>query len=307
MRLNNNKNNKSEIIELDKNLLRQYRREQIKSVFIRFFGSKLAVIGGSIVLFFIIIAIFADYLAPIDPLKMDTTEILASLSKFHPFGTDEFGRDTLSRVIYGARVSMRVGFISTSIAVFLGVLIGGIAGFYGGLLDNILMRIMDAVFSFPAILLAIVMVAALGPGINNAMIAIGIVYTPIFARIVRSSVISNKRNDYVEAAKALGQSNLKILFSEIIPNCASIIIVQATVTFAEAIIFESGLSFIGLGAQPPTPSWGKMLSDARGYMDSAPFTAIFPGVAISLAVLGFNLLGDGLRDILDPRLHRTAL
>ena len=295
----NGKNNKRN--------LKQNRKDQIILFLKRFSKNKLAVIGGIIVLIFIIIAIFANFLAPHDPFKINPSETLAPLSKTHPFGTDDFGRDTLSRILYGARISIKVCLISTAIAAFFGIFIGGIAGFYGGWLDNILMRIMDSIFSFPALLLAIVLVAVLGPSIINAMIAIGIIYIPIFARIVRGSVLSNKENEYVEAAKAIGQSNFKILFLEIIPNCLAPIIVQATVTLADAIIIEAGLSFIGLGALPPNASWGKMLSEARGYMETYPALAIFPGGAISLTVLGFNLLGDGLRDITDPRLQRSKI
>lgn len=291
-------------IEIDINILRQNRREQFKLSIKRFFRNKLAVIGGSVVLILFLIALLAPFLAPYNPNEMDSKNTIAPLSVEHPLGTDEFGRDTLSRLIYGARITFQVGAVSVIISSVIGTLIGAFAGFYGGGVDNILMRIMDAIFSFPAILMAISLVAVLGPNIINAMIAIGIIYTPIFARIVRSSVISNKEKEYVEAGRALGQSNFKILFLHILPNSISPIIVQATVTFAEAIIIEAGLSFIGLGVPPPDPSWGTMLSDARGYMDSEPLVAIFPGVAISLSVLGFNLLGDGLRDIFDPRLRR---
>lgn len=202
---------------------------------------------------------------------------------------------------------MSVGLISTSIAAFFGILIGGFAGYYGKWLDNLLMRIMDAIFSFPAILLAISLVAVLGPSMSNSMIAIGIIYIPIFARIVRGVIISNKNNEYVIAAKAIGQSNLKILFTTLIPTCLSPIIVQATITFADAIIIEAGLSFLGIGAPPPNPSWGEMLNEARGYLENYAVLAISPGASISLAVLGFNLLGDGIRDLLDPRLRRSIV
>jgi peptide/nickel transport system permease protein len=295
------------INKLDKERLKHYRKEHIKSLVNRFLGNKSAVIGFLIILFFVTVAIFANYLAPYDPLEIDAKNTLAPVSSEHIFGTDDLGRDTLSRIIYGARISVRVGFLSAIIAAVLGVLIGSLAGFYEGFVDNTLMRIMDAMFAFPAILLAIVMVAILGTGTNNAIIAIGIVYTPIFARIVRSAVVSVKESDYVLSAKALGQSNFLILFYHILPNCMGIIIVQATVTFAEAIIFESGLSFLGLGTQPPTPSWGKMLADAKSYMEFSPITAFFPGAAISVSVLGLNLMGDGLRDILDPRLQRISI
>jgi peptide/nickel transport system permease protein len=294
-----------EDIELDLDTIKNIRKKRFIALLHRFFSSKSAMIGGSIALVFVMVAVFASLLAPHDPYEMNTKNILAELSVTHPFGTDEFGRDILSRVFYGARISMRVGLISTTISVIVGLLIGSVAGYYGKWPDNLLMRAMDALFAFPAILLAIVLVAILGAGINNAMIAIGIVYTPIFARIVRSAVIAHKESDYVEAARAIGQSHVKILFSHIMPNCMAVIIVQVSVTFAEAIIFEAGLSFIGLGAQPPAPSWGKMLTEAKGYMSVVPLAAIAPGAAISMAVLGFNLLGDGLRDVFDPRLFKT--
>jgi peptide/nickel transport system permease protein len=300
------KENNSQI-EIDIKALKQHRREQISLTFKRFFRNRLATVGGTIVFLLIIIAIFAPFLAPYNPNEMDSANTIAPLSWSHPLGTDEFGRDTLSRLIYGARISIQVGAISVLISSIVGTLIGAFAGFYGGWLDNVLMRIMDAIFSLPAILLAIALVAVLGPNIVNAMIAIGIIYTPIFARVVRSSVIANKESEYVEAGRALGQSNIRILFEHVLPNSASPIIVQATVTFAEAIIIEAGLSFIGLGVPPPDPSWGTMLTEARGYMDSHPLVAIFPGVAISLSVLGFNLLGDGLRDLFDPRLRRFTM
>ena len=292
---------------LDKKSLASYRKEQLKYSLRRFLGSRSFLIGATLVLFFIIVAIFADFLAPYDPLVIDSKNGLAPISASHPFGTDDLGRDTLSRVIFGSRISISVGLLSSIIATSLGVIVGSIAGFYEGIVGTVLMRIMDAMFSFPAILLAIVLVAILGAGTDNAIIAIGIVYIPIFARVVRSAVISKKKSGYVLSAEALGKSNIGILYHHVMPNCLGIIIVQSTACFAESIIFESGLSFLGLGTQPPTPSWGRMLTDSRSYMDSSPLTAFFPGIAISLLVLGFNLLGDGLRDILDPRLSRSSL
>ena len=293
--------------QVDINILKKQRKEQIKLSFKRFFSNRLAVIGGAVVLIIIVIALFAGIFAKYDPYIIDAMNPRAPLSLDHPMGTDEFGRDYMSRVFFGARISIQVGLISTAVAALFGILIGGISGFYGKAVDIILMRIMDAILSFPSILLAIVLVAILGPSALNAMVAIGIIYIPIFARVVRSAVLTNKNADYIEAARALGKSNLRILFVELIPNCLSPIIVQATVTFADAIIIEAGLSFLGLSAQPPTASWGKMLNEAMEYMRTTPSLAIFPGVAISLTVLGFNLLGDGLRDVLDPRLRRGGL
>lgn len=295
---------KKNLYKIDLKVIRQNRIEQLKIFGKRFLRNKVGMIGGSIVLIIVFIALFAPFLAPYDPAIMDTQDTFASPSTKHLLGTDQYGRDVLSRIIYGSRISVQVGFISVIIAAILGILIGAFAGFYGGYIDNILMRIMDALFSFPALLLALTFVAILGPSMINATIAIGIIYTPIVARVIRSSVISNKEEDYVEAARALGQSNFKLLFLDIIPNGISPLVVIATVMFADAIVIEAGLSFIGLGVPPPTPSWGIMLSNARGFMDSKPLLAIFPGVSISLSVLGFNLLGDGLRDLLDPRLRR---
>jgi len=293
--------------QVDINILKEQRREQVRLSFKRFFGNRLAVIGGAIVLLVIIIALFASVFSAYDPYEMSPMEARAELSRAHPMGTDEFGRDYMSRVFYGARISIQVGLISTSVATLFGILIGGIAGFYGKMVDIVLMRIMDAVLSFPTILLAIVLVAILGPSVFNAMLAIGIIYIPISARVVRSAVLANKEADYIEAARAVGKSNFRILFVELLPNCLSPIIVQATVTFADAIIIEAGLSFLGLSAQPPIASWGKMLNEAMEFMRTTPYLAIFPGAAISLTVLGFNLLGDGLRDVLDPRLRRGGL
>jgi peptide/nickel transport system permease protein len=289
---------------LDRKVLKDNRKEQRRVLFKRFITNKLALFGGVIVLIVVIIAVLAPLLAPYDPFIMDPDNTTAVLSRQHLLGTDEFGRDTLSRILFGARISMVVGLTSMSIATVFGTLIGGSAGFFGGTLDNLLMRFMDAVLSFPAVLLAIVLVAILGPSIVNAMIAIGIIYIPVFARVVRSAVLANKENEYVDAARALGKSNFHILFFEILPNCLSPIIVQATVTFADAIIIEAGLSFIGIGAPPPNASWGKMLNQAMSYMKTIPHMAIFPGIAISLSVLGFNLFGDGLRDVLDPKFRR---
>lgn len=287
--------------------LASYRREEIVLSVRRFFGNKLAVGGGVIVLVVVLVAMFAHILAPYDPYEIHPSARNAPISDKYIMGTDPFGRDILSRVLYGARISISVALISTIIATLFGTLIGGVSGFYGGWVDNLLMRIMDAVLSFPAILLAIVLVAILGPSINNAMIAIGIIYIPMFARVVRSAVLSNKENEYIEAARVMGKSNWKILFTELLPNCLSPIIVQVTFTLADAIIIEAGLSFIGLGVPPPQASWGKMLREAMEYIRVAPWMAIFPGLAISLSVLGFNLLGDGVRDILDPRLRKVAM
>jgi peptide/nickel transport system permease protein len=270
----------------------------------RFFKTKLAVIGGIIVLVVVFSAIAASWISPHDPYLIDASVRLSKPSRAHLFGTDEFGRDIFSRVIHGSRISLQVGFISCITSLLLGTLMGALAGYFGGILDNILMRIIDSIWSIPYILLTIVLVAMAGPGLPNMMIAIGIAYTPPVSRITRSLVLEEKENLYVESAKAIGKPALRILFFEILPNCLNGIIVYGTVVFADAIIIESGLSFIGLGAQPPTSSWGMMLKNGVSFMQHYPYIVLFPALAISLSTLGFNMLGDGLRDLLDPKLRR---
>ena len=270
----------------------------------RFLKTKLAVIGGIIVLVVVFASIAADWISPHDPFRIDAAVRLSKPSRTYLFGTDEFGRDIFSRVIHGSRISLQVGFISCITSLVLGTLIGAFAGYFGGIVDNILMRIIDSIWSVPYVLLTIVLVAMLGHGLTNVMIAIGIAYTPPVSRITRSLVLEERENLYVEAARAIGKSGLRILFSEILPNCLNGIIVYGTVVFADAIIIESGLSFIGLGAQPPTSSWGVMLKNGVSFMQHHPFIVLFPALAISLSTLGFNMLGDGLRDLFDPKLRR---
>ena len=265
---------------------------------------KLAFIGAILVILVLFTAVFTSFITPSDPVEMRMKRRLELPSWKHPLGLDQFGRDVWSRIAYGTRVSLKVSVISVFIGLFLGVPVGALAGYAGGHTDNILMRLMDALLAFPAILLAITIVAVLGSSIINIMIAIGIVYAPIFSRITRGSVLSEKEKEYVEAARVSGESSFRILFCEILPNALSPIIVQGTILFAYAILVESALSFIGLGVAPPTPSWGIMLSEAAEFMEYYPLQTIFPGIAISLTVFGFNLLGDGLRDILDPRLSQ---
>ncbi|HAM59446.1 MAG TPA: peptide ABC transporter permease [Candidatus Rokubacteria bacterium] len=238
-----------------------------------------------------------------DPLAMDLGARLQAPSGEHALGTDQFGRDLLARILHGARISVQVGLVAVAIGFALGLPLGAAAAFVGGMFDHVAMRIMDAILAFPAILLALAIVAALGPDITNVMIAIGVRYAPIFARIARAAVLAEREKEYVIAAQALGQPGFAILTREILPNCWAPLLVQASASFAQAIIIESSLSFIGVGMPPPTPSWGTMLFEARGFLERAPLVAIFPGLAICLAVLGFNLMGDGLRDALDPRLR----
>ncbi len=263
--------------------------------------NRLAVVGGILLLGFLLLALAASLIAPYDPLEQDLYRRLGSPSLTHPFGTDDLGRDILSRVIFGSRISLRIGVVAVLIALVVGTTIGLVAGYFGGLLDQALMRAMDLMLAFPSILLAIGIVAVLGPGLENAMLAVGIVAIPQYARLVRASALSVREKDYVQAVRALGAGDLRILTFAVLPNCVAPLIVQATLGLATAILDAAGLSFLGLGAQPPTPEWGAMLSDGRELILSAPWVLTFPGLAIFLTVLAFNLLGDGLRDALDPR------
>jgi peptide/nickel transport system permease protein len=265
--------------------------------------SKFALIGGFVVGLVIFAAIFAPLIVPYDPVKQDILSLLQGPSRSHLLGTDEIGRDTLSRVIYGARVSLMVGVIAVSISMFIGSALGLIAGYGRGLIDTVIMQIMDALLAFPALALALAITAMLGPSLNNAMIAIGITGIPAFARLVRGQVLSLRDLEYVQAARALGASNMQIIVKHILPNTMAPIIVQTSIAIPAAILAEAGLSFLGLGIQPPTPSWGAMLNTARGYIQMTPWLAIVPGVAIFVTVLAFNFLGDALRDTLDPRLR----
>lgn len=268
----------------------------------RLLQNKMAVIGMTILGIIIFAAIFAPYIAPHDPIKQNILARYKAPSSRYLLGTDELGRDILSRIIYGARYSLLIGVISISIALLLGIFLGVVAGYFGGRIDLLLMRLVDILLAFPYILLAIAIVAILGPDLQNAMLAISIVNVPRFARIIRSSVLTIKENEFIQAAKALGASDLRIIVRHLLPNCLGPLIVQSTLSMASAILSAAGLSFLGLGAQPPTPEWGAMLSDARSALQIAPWVVTFPGLAIMLNVLGFNLLGDGLRDALDPKL-----
>ncbi len=271
--------------------------------------NKTAIAGLIIIVIFILVAIFAPYISPHDPIETSLYDQLkppfwyeGGTTKNY-LGTDDLGRDILSRLIYGARISLMVSVISVSLAFFFGTLIGAISGYKKGWIDNIVMRLMDIILSFPYILLAIVIVAYLGPSLKNAMIAIGITYVPRFARIVRGSVLEECEKDYVTAARAIGASEFRIIFLAILPNCMGPLIVQTTLNFASAILDAAALSFLGLGAQPPTPEWGAMIAQSRSLILRASWVMTLPGLAILFAVLGFNLLGDGLRDALDPRMR----
>lgn len=275
-----------------------------QDAFYQFLRHPTGMAGAVIVLILIFTGIFGPTLAPDDPNAMDFTAQFASPSFSHPLGTDDFGRDTLSRIMHGAQVSLKVGAISVSIATVVGTLLGMIAGYSNRVLDEIIMRAMDVLFAFPAILLAIAVLAALGRGVTNAMIAIGIVYIPIFARIARGKVLSVRGEEFIQVAEALGATRSRILFVHILPNILSPIIVEISLSLSFAILAEAALSFFGLGTQPPDPSWGRMLAEGRAYFHQSAWMGIFPGLAIMLTVMGFNFLGDGLRDALDPQLRK---
>lgn len=271
----------------------------------RFIRHRLALIGLIILVIFIIAIILAPIIAPYDPRKQILSERLQGPSLKHPLGTDQFGRDILSRILYGGRLSMVVGFISVSIGLFIGGGIGLIAGYFKGV-DNIFMRFMDILFSFPSILLAICVVTILGPGLSNVMIAVGIRSIPSFSRMVRSSVLIVKNMAYTEASIAMGATHWRTILSTIIPNSFPPILVYTTLEIANAILLGAILSYLGLGVQPPNPEWGIMVSEGRGWLREAPHISIFPGLAIFCVSMGFNLVGDGLRDSLDVRLKETG-
>ncbi|PLS85355.1 MAG: diguanylate cyclase [Actinobacteria bacterium] len=274
-----------------------------------FLGNKLALFGTVIMALFVLVAIFAPILAPYDPIAgQNLTEKFAGPSAAHPLGQDELGRDVLSRIIYGARISLTAGLAAVTFATVVGTLVGVTAGYSGRWIDSVLMRIMDVLLAFPSILLAIVIVTVLGQGLTNALLAVGIVNVPQIARVVRSAVISVRERDYVEAERALGASNARIVSSAVLPNSLAPLIVQATLTLATAILDVAALSFLGLGARAPTPEWGAMLTDAFrsgfGVFVQGQHAIVFPGIVIALSVLSVNFIGDGLRDALDPRRRR---
>jgi peptide/nickel transport system permease protein len=262
---------------------------------------RAALAGLAVVLFFIALAVLAPLVAPYDPLATDWAAVRKAPSAAHWFGTDEIGRDVLARVIWGSRASLLAGLVSVSLAVMVGVPLGLVSGYLGGAFDGTVMRLIDAMLAIPFLILAIALAAFLGPNLTNAMIAIGVSQTPIFARLTRGQVLSVKHEDYVEAARALGNPHRRIVLRHILPNVVAPILVQATLAAAAAIIAEASLSFLGLGQQPPDPSWGSMLNTAKNFIPQAPWMAVWPGLAIFLLVLALNLFGDGLRDALDPR------
>ncbi len=269
----------------------------------RLMRDKLAIAGMLIIALFVIAAVFAPLLAPYDPIAQTLLQRRQPPSRQHWMGLDEVGRDILSRIIFGARASLQVGLLSVSMAILVGSILGAVAGFVGGWADNLIMRLMDILLAFPGLLLAIAVVSILGPGLMNMLYAIAFVSIPVYARIMRASVLSVREQDFVLAARAVGVSTMRILWREILPNAITPVLVSGTLGIATAILDAAGLSFLGLGAQPPMPEWGSMLGEGRGSVFTAPHIVLFPGLAIMLNVLGFNLLGDGLRDALDPRLR----
>jgi peptide/nickel transport system permease protein len=265
--------------------------------------NRLVLFGAAIIALMVVLAGLANVVAPHDPTEMKVMDALKGPSGSHLFGTDRFGRDVLSRTIHGTRIALGVALSSIGIAVLIGSVLGLIGGFVGGWSDMLIGRVMDIFFSFPTLVLAIAIAAMMGPGLNNAVLAIAVVYVPLFSRVARGPVIAERAKEHVAAAIALGGGSVRIIFRHILPNVLAPLIVQASVSLAFAILIEASLSYVGLGTQPPDPSWGTMLNEGRTYLETAPWMSIFPGLAIMLAVLGFNLLGDGLRDVLDPQLR----
>ena len=285
------------------NALVMPRRPRVLRVIWQVGHDLVALTGFLVVVVIIVAAVLAPYVAPYPPNDTDVLAVLQAPSAKHPLGTDDLGRDVLSRIIYGARVSLQVSLGTILFATPIGVAIGLVAGYAGGRWDNLISRILDIGFAFPALLLALLIVAVLGVGLTNLTIALIILYTPRFARVARGSVLVAKAETYVEAARTAGCGEARIMARHILPNILSPVIVQTTITLATAVLAEAGLSFLGLGVQPPTPAWGSMVSTGRVYMEQYPHLTFFPGLAIMVTVLGFNFLGDGLRDALDPRLR----
>ena len=282
------------------------KRSQFQETWRRLKKNRMAMLGLFVITLLILVPIFADFIFDYNDvvIKQDTSIRLEGPSSEHWLGTDEFGRDILARLVHGSRVSLSVGVVAVTISLLIGGTLGAIAGFYGGKVDNVIMRFMDILLAVPSLLLSITIVSALGPSLINLMLAIGISSVPSYARIVRASVLTVKDQEFVEAARCIGANNFEIITSHIIPNCMAPIIVQVSLKVASAILSTSGLSFLGLGVKAPTPEWGAMLSGGRSYLRNAPHLCIFPGIAIIITILSLNLLGDGLRDALDPKLKK---
>ncbi|GAE28260.1 dipeptide transport system permease protein DppC [Halalkalibacter wakoensis JCM 9140] len=276
--------------------------ERWKSFYKKLRKNKAAMVGGLLIIFFILLAIIGPFFTPYEPNVQNHVNKLAGPSGEHWFGTDHHGRDIFSRIIHGMSITLYVGFFSVFIGAVFGIFLGIVSGYYGGKIDTVIMRIMDIFLAFPGILLALAIVSVLGGSLTNVIIAVGIFSIPVFARIVRGSTLAVRKLEYIDAMRALGASDSRIIFKHILPNVTSPLIVQATLSIATSILTASGLSFLGMGAQPPTPEWGAMLSGGRNYMWDAPHVAFFPGIAIVIVVLAFNIFGDGLRDALDPKM-----
>lgn len=284
-------------------VLREGIREdsQLDLILTRFRQNRLAMVGLAMTSVYFIVALVGPLLVTKDPASMDTMNTLAPPSAEHPFGTDQYGRDVFARVVMGARLSLRVAVLVVASSATVGVILGLVAGYYRGWVDESIMRLMDVMFAFPSILLALVVIAILGPGLNNAILALAIAYVPTMVRITRGSAISIREEEYVTAAKAYGERDDQIMFREMLPNLISVVLVQATISFAFSILSEAGLSYLGLSAQPPKATWGIMISEGQTYLEIAWWASIFPGLAIMVAVLGLTFLGVGLRDALDPK------
>lgn len=280
------------------------RMESYKAFWKRLSKNKAAVVGGFFILLFIVVSIIGPWFTTFDPNKVAVLNKLQSPSLVHWFGTDNFGRDIFTRIIHGMSLTLKVGFLSVGMGGSVGVILGIVSGYYGGKIDTIIMRIMDVLLAFPGILLALAIVSVLGGSLTNVIIAVSVFSIPAFARIVRGSTLTVRKLEYIDAVRALGATDLRIIFKHILPNVMSPIIVQATLRIATAVLTASGLSFLGLGAQPPAPEWGAMLNDGRAYISAAPHIILFPGIMIVLVVLAFNIFGDGLRDALDPKMNR---
>jgi len=270
----------------------------------RFKNNKLALTGSAIVVFFFLLSIFAPWISPFDPGAIDLQRVLSPPSATHPLGTDQLGRDVLSRMIWGSQISLKVGFVSTGIAILIGMVLGAVSGYYGRWVDTLIMRTVDIMLCFPTFFLILAVIAFLEPSIWNIMIIIGLTGWMGVTRLVRADFISLKERDFVLAARAIGASDFRIIFRHLLPNAMASILVAATFGIAGAILTESALSFLGIGVQPPTPSWGNILTDGKDNIDIAWWLSLYPGMAILLTVLGYNLLGEGIRDTLDPRLKR---
>lgn len=278
--------------------------EYYKTLWKRLRKNKAAVVGGFFILLFIVVSLVGPLLTTQDPTAVKVLNKLQPPSAEHWFGTDNYGRDIFTRIIHGMALTLQVGFLSVTMGGVIGVVLGIVSGYYGGKIDTVIMRVMDVLLAFPGILLALAIVSVLGGSLQNVIIAVAVFSVPAFARIVRGSTLSVRKLEYIDAVKALGASDFRIIFKHILPNVMSPIIVQATLRIATAVLTASGLSFLGLGAQPPTPEWGAMLSDGRNFMSDAPHVILFPGIMIILVVLAFNIFGDGLRDALDPKMNK---